>query len=134
MTEGLTTCLDPGRGWTITSGGWRFLKKQECWEGHKQALIATIWKETEGTEESAPPSVSDMSAPPFFQSDLLFWGGKEGLTVVIWESLSEQENESWLEEANTMHDWVLWCWSKKEAEEIRSFEFSGKKKSSLTMN
>jgi len=28
-TEGLTTCLDPGRGWTITSGGWNFLKKQE---------------------------------------------------------------------------------------------------------
>jgi len=25
-TEGLTTCLDPGRGWTITSGGWNFLK------------------------------------------------------------------------------------------------------------
>ena len=38
-TEGLTTCLDPGRGWTITSGGWNFLKKQECWEGHQQALI-----------------------------------------------------------------------------------------------
>jgi len=33
-TEGLTTCLDPGRGWTITSGGWNFFKKQECWEGH----------------------------------------------------------------------------------------------------
>ena len=34
-----------------------------------------------------------MSAPPFFQSagrgDLLFWGEKEGPTVVIWESLSE---------------------------------------------
>jgi len=27
-TEGLTTCLDPGRGWTITSRGWNFLKKQ----------------------------------------------------------------------------------------------------------
>jgi len=25
-TEGLTTCLDAGRGWTITSGGWNFLK------------------------------------------------------------------------------------------------------------
>jgi len=41
-----------------------------------------------------------MSAPPFFQSagrgDLLFWGEKEGPTVVIWESLSEQENKvSW---------------------------------------
>jgi len=47
-----------------------------------------------------------MSAPPFFQSagrgDLLFWGKKEGPTVVIWESLSKQEKESWLEEANTM--------------------------------
>jgi len=26
-----------------------------------------------------------------------------------------------------MHDWVVWCWSKKGAEEIRSFEISGKK-------
>jgi len=38
-----------------------------------------------------------VSAPPFFQSagrgDLLFLGGKEGPTVVIWESLSEQEKE-----------------------------------------
>jgi len=50
-TEGLSTCLDPGRGWTITSGGWNFLKKQECWEGHEQALISTIRKETKQTEE-----------------------------------------------------------------------------------
>ena len=45
-TEGLTTCLDPGRGWTITSGRWNFLKQQECWKGHEQALITTIWKKT----------------------------------------------------------------------------------------
>jgi len=50
-TEGLTTYLDPGRGWAITSGGWTFLKKQECWEGHEQALITTIQKETKRTEE-----------------------------------------------------------------------------------
>ena len=71
-----------------------------------------------------------MSAPPFFQSagrgDLLFWGKKERPTVVIWESLSEQEKENWLKEASTMHDWVVWCKSKKGAEEIRSFELSGK--------
>ena len=42
------------------------------------------------------------------------------------ESLSEQDKESWLEEASTMHDWVVWCKSKKGAEEIRSFELSGK--------
>jgi len=67
---------------------------------------------------------------PFFQSagrgDLLFWGEKEGPAVVIWESLSEQEKERWLEEASAMHDWVVWCKSKKVAEEICSFELSGK--------
>jgi len=72
-----------------------------------------------------------MSAPPFSESagrgDIFFWGKKEGPTVVIWESLSEQEKESWLEESSTMHDWVVWCKSKKGAEEIRSFELSGKK-------
>jgi len=52
---------------------------------------------------------------------------KKGPTVVIRESLSEQEKESGLEEASTMHDWVMWCRSKKGAEEIRSFELSGKK-------
>ena len=71
-----------------------------------------------------------MSAPPFFQSadrgGLLFWGGKEGPTVVIWESLSEQEKKSWLEELSTMHDWVVWCKSKKGAQDIRSSELSGK--------
>jgi len=71
-----------------------------------------------------------MAAPPFFQSagrgDLLFWGEKEGPTVVLWESLSEQEKESWLEVSSTMHDWIVWCKSKKGAEEIRSFELSGK--------
>ena len=71
-----------------------------------------------------------MFAPPFFQSagrgDLLFWGEKEGSTVVIWKSLSKQEKESRLEEASTMHNWVEWCKSKKGAEEIRSFELNGK--------
>ena len=70
-----------------------------------------------------------MSAPPFFQSagreDLIFWGKKEGQTVVIWEGLSEQEKKSWLEKASTMPDWVMWCKSQKGAEEIRSFELSG---------
>jgi len=46
--------------------------------------------------------------------------------VVIWEGLSEQEKENWLEESSTMHDWVVWCKSKRGAEEIRSFELSGK--------
>jgi len=42
-----------------------------------------------------------MSAPPFFQSarrgDLKFWGEDDRPTVVVWESLSESEQEQWLE-------------------------------------
>jgi len=69
-----------------------------------------------------------MSAPPFFQSaGRGVPGGKKETTVVIWESLSEQEKESWVEEANTTHDWVVWCRSKKGAEENRSLEPSKKK-------
>ena len=102
-TKGLPTCLDPGRWWTIASGGLNFLKKQECWEGHEQALITTIWKETKRTEvlegagyrsptwavlralqqinsATGIEGEAAMSAPPFFQSagrgDLLFWGEK----------------------------------------------------------
>ena len=54
-------------------------------------------------------------------------GGEEGPTVVIWESLSEQGKKSWQAESSTMNDWVVWCKFKKGAEEIRSFELSGKK-------
>jgi len=31
-----------------------------------------------------------------------------------------------VEEAGKMYDWVVWCRSKKGAEEIHSFELSGK--------
>ena len=60
------------------------------------------------------------------EGDLLFRWGKDGPTVVIWESLSQHEKKSWMEESSTMHDWVVWCKSKNGAEEIRSFELSGK--------
>jgi len=52
---------------------------------------------------------------------------KEGPTVVIWESLSEQRKASWLEEASTTHDWVVWCKSQKGAGKMCSFKLSGEK-------
>jgi len=45
---------------------------------------------------------------------------------LTWESISEQQKASWLEEIKTMHDWVVWCKSQKGREEIRSFELSWK--------
>ena len=72
-----------------------------------------------------------MSAPPFFQSagqgDLLFWGEQEGPTVVIWESPSEQEKESYLKEASKTHDWVVWCKSKMGRRKSAHLSSAGKK-------
>jgi len=92
-------------------------KKAEVLGRPEQALITTIRKETKRTEELEEAGYRSptwaviralqqinsatriegeaaMSAPPFFQSagrgDLLFWAEKEGPTVIIWESLSEQ--------------------------------------------
>jgi len=49
-----------------------------------------------------------------------------GYSSLMCESLSEQEKKIWLEEASTMHDWVVWCKSKKGLEAIHSFELSWK--------
>jgi len=71
-----------------------------------------------------------MSAPPFFQSagrgDLKFWGKDDRPTVVVWESLSELEQEQWLEKMVKPKDWVVWCRSRKKNEEQRRFEVDGK--------
>ena len=41
-------------------------------------------------------------------------------------TMAPLQKESWLEEARPTYDWVMWCKSKKGAEEIRSFDVSGK--------
>ena len=71
-----------------------------------------------------------MSAPPFFQSavrgDLKFWGEDDGPTVVVWESLSESEQEQWSKKMGKSKDWVVWCRSREKGEEQRPFEVDGK--------
>ena len=48
-TEGLTTCMEPHRGWTIASSSWNFLRKR--WLDREQELITVIQEETKRTEE-----------------------------------------------------------------------------------
>jgi len=72
-----------------------------------------------------------MSAHPFFQSagrvgDLKIWGEDNGPTVVVWESLSESEQEQWSKKMGKSIDWVGWCRSRKKDEEQRPFKFDGK--------
>ena len=48
-TEGLTTCMELHRGWTIASRSWIFLRRR--WLDREQALITVIQEETMRTEE-----------------------------------------------------------------------------------
>ena len=76
------------------------------------------------------PGEQVMSASPFFQSagrgDLKFWGQDDEPTVVVWESLSESEQEQWSENMGKSKDWVVWCRLREKNEEQRPFEVNGK--------
>jgi len=71
-----------------------------------------------------------MSAPPILQSagrgDLKFWAEDDGPTVVVWEKLSESEQEQWSKKMGKSKDWVVWCRLRKKDEEQRPFEVDGK--------
>jgi len=125
------------------------------WLDREQELITVIQEESKRTEEKEEAEYrlptwsilralqkinkakrlegeAVMSAPPFFQSagrgDLMFWGEDDGPTVIVWESLSESEQEQWSETMSKSKDWVIWCKSRKKDEEHRPFEVDGKKK------
>ena len=143
--------MEPHRGWTIASSNSIFLRKR--WLDREQELITVIQEETKHTEEKEEAGYRSptwsilralqkinkakrlqgeaiMSAPPFFQcagqGDLKFWGEDDGPTVVVWESLSESEQEQWSEKMDKSKDWVVWCRSRKKDEEQRPFEVDGK--------
>jgi len=48
-TAGLTTCMEPHRGWTIASSSWSFLRKR--WLDQEQELITFIQEETKRSQE-----------------------------------------------------------------------------------
>ena len=130
-------------------------KKQERWEGHEQALIKTIQKETKRTEELEEAGQGSptwavlralqqinsatrikgeaaMSAPPFFQSagreDLLFLGGKGTNGNNMGEPIRTRK-ENWPPEASTMPNWVVWYKSKKGRKKSAYLSSAGKRSS-----
>ena len=54
-TEGLTTYMEPHRGWTIASSSYIFLRKR--WLDREQELITVIQEETKCTEEKKEAGV-----------------------------------------------------------------------------
>jgi len=141
-TEGITTCMEPLRGWTIVSSSCNFSRKR--WLDREQELITVIQEKTKRTEEKEEAGYRSptrsilralqtinktkrlereaiISAPPFFQlagrRDLKFWGEDDGPTAVLWESLSLSEQEQWSKRIGKSKDWVVWCRSRKKDEE-----------------
>jgi len=72
-----------------------------------------------------------MSAPPFFQPaaqrDLKFWREDDERTVVVWESLSESEQEQWSKQMGNSKDWVVWCRSREKDKEYARLKSMEKK-------
>ena len=104
-TEGLTTCLDPGQGWTITSRGWNFQKRQECWEVHEQALIIRKEiKRTEGLENAGyrPPTwallraLQQINSATRIEGEIVNWrrSSNHGLPLLSFSGRDEKMSET----------------------------------------
>jgi len=146
--EGLNTCMEPHRKWTLANSSWNLLRKR--WLNREQELVTVIHlrrnKRTKEKMEAGyrSPTWSILralqkintakrlegeaviSAPPFFQSagrgDLKIWGKDDEPTVAVWESLLESEQKHWSKKMDKSKDWVVWCRSRKIDEEQRPFE------------
>jgi ribonuclease HI len=133
--EGLTTCFEAGRSWTIMSGIWNHLKQR--WTGSKEELTKLIWEEKvhQGRLEDqgyrSPTwkmlealkaingatrlyGESAITAAPMFEhagrEGQVYWGdkGAKGPMVVLWDSLTDEGKKECLEELRTTKDWVIW--------------------------
>ena len=107
-TEGLTTCMEPHREWTITSSSWIFLRKHgwtedKSWSwsskeqpkrteaqeeaGYRSPTWSTLWALQKINKAKRLEGKAVMSAHPFFEcsgrGDLKFWGEDDGPTVVV---------------------------------------------------
>ena len=75
--------------------------------------ILDFWREILKYYTYMPRVYSDTYRPRFFPPKK-FWGEDDGPTVVVWESLSESEQEQWSEKMGKSKDWAVWCRSRKK--------------------
>jgi hypothetical protein len=52
-----------------------------------------------------------VTAPPFFETahrgKQWFWGTRTGAAVVLWDTLTREEQETWRQEGARRQDWIL---------------------------
>ena len=123
------------QGWAISSMQWNHLTHQKQWVEDRQALVKVVHQEAELQEALEQQDVpfptwriirslqqackatrlvggTLVTAPPFFanagRGSVTFWGQQQGAMVVLWDTLSAEDKEQWIEEMNmSTEPWVL---------------------------
>ena len=131
--QGLTTCTEVDKSWTIMSSVYNHLRQGR--EKSNSGLGTLIRAEVEHQErleargyrsptwrllralQSLLSAVqlqgeSAVTAPPFFPSagrgTTRFWGEEHGPTVFLWEGLGEEGREECERVIRTHRDWEVW--------------------------
>ena len=78
-----------------------------------------------------------LTAAPFFEGagrpSVPFWGPQQGRRVILWESLSPEDQQMCLNDLQDNKDWVIWCKAKPKDMATQAFRsygqciFEGKK-------
>jgi hypothetical protein len=151
--QGLTTCTEVDKSWTIMSSTRNHLRQKRGENisglgtrireevGHQERLEATGYRSPTWRVLRALQSLlsavqlqgeSAVTAPPFFPSagrgTTRFWGNEQGPTVFLWEGLGEEGRGECERVIRTHRDWVVWSRARpmKGDRTPRGFEHAGK--------
>jgi hypothetical protein len=151
--QGLTTCTEVDKSWTIMSSVYNHLRhwKEKSNSGlgtliraeveHQERLEAMGYRSPTWRLLRALQSLlsavqiqgeSAVTAPPFFPSagsgTTRFWGEEQGPTVFLWEGLGEEGREECERVIRTHRDWVVWSRARPMKGDCtpRGFEHVGK--------
>ena len=151
--QGLTTCTELDKSWTIMSSTYNHLRQgRDKGIDELKVFIRTEVELQERLEATGyrPPTwrllralqsllsavqlqgESAVTAPPFFPSagrgTTQFWGKRQGPAVFLWESLDEEGRKECEETMRTRKDWVVWSRARpaKGDCKLRGFEQEGK--------
>ena len=132
--EGLVSNIAPEHPWSIMSAQWSFLQHTGYWNTKRGDLVRAVHREVQMQEQLDRNGIKSLTfrlmrslqavfeastliggtmvtAPPFFETahrgKQWFWGTRTGAAVVLWDTLTREEQETWRQEGARRQDWIL---------------------------
>jgi hypothetical protein len=142
--------MSMGRSWTIHSGAWNFLKqhgarqedfttfvgeevaRQQAAEetGYRTPTWTVLRKLQTLNEAKRIDGGTAITLPPFYDNATRggteLWGKSDGLTVYLWDTLTEEKKKTCNEQLEKTKIWVVWCKSSTEIDNTTSAMRRGK--------